>query len=179
MRVLKVFNYRVRSRVLRDGFFFRSVGDRVLFRILSDSVLFKFLSDRVLSRVLSDAVFFDFSVIDSSSSVIDSFFVPSVLFFRYATIFLSKCATTFSLLKKDVLFYITFSKRRSHLTISLTFSNRFQHGRRDFTKTNSEKHEKYLNDRNTAYHTEKNMSSISRFIICTAEYIAVINCVKN
>ena len=49
--------------------------------------------------VLSDTVLFESSVIGSSKKI---------------------------LLKADVLFYIIFSKIRSHLTISFTYFNKFQ-----------------------------------------------------
>ena len=76
------------------------------------------------------------SVIGSSSgsSVIDSSLRPSVLFIGGVAIFLSKHATTFFESKTDVLFYIIFSKRSSHLKISLTCVD-------NFSKTESEKNE--------------------------------------
>ena len=86
----------------------------------SSRVLFRFLSDGVFLRVLSDRIFFESSVIGSSSgsSVIDSSIGPWVLFFRHAAIFYQNVLLIFFLLKVDVLFYITFSKRTLHLKIS-------------------------------------------------------------
>ena len=104
----------------------RVLSDSVLFRFPSNRAFFSFLSDRVLYMVFSDGIFFEFSVIGSAKGfwVIDSSLELSVLFFWYAGTFLSKDAPTF-FVTTDVLFYIIFSKRRSHLTISLTCFNKF------------------------------------------------------
>ena len=73
------------------------------------------------------------------SSAIDSCIVISLLF-PICYYFLAKRPTTFSLLKTDVLFYMMFSKKGSHiLTLSLSSFNKFQHGSIDFNKTNSKK----------------------------------------
>ena len=93
---------------------------RVLFRFDSDRVFFRFLSDkvffRVFLRVLSDRFLFESLGSPSGYSLIASSPGSSVLFFRHAAIFLFKRTTTFWL-KTDVLFYIIFTKRASHLTI--------------------------------------------------------------
>ena len=94
LRVLKLL------RVLL-GFFFRFHNARVLFMFLSDRVL-------LISSVIGSS---------SGSSVIDPSLGSSVLFFQHATIFFQNMLLVF-LFKKDVLFYIIFSKRTSHLIIN-------------------------------------------------------------
>ena len=120
---------------------------RFLFRFHSDRFLFRFLSDRILLGVFSDNVLFESSAIGCSSgfSVIDSSLGSSVLFFRHAARFYQNVLLLF-LLKTDVLFYIIFSKRSSHLTII------------------SEKNEEILAWYRHRILYWKYMSSISRFI---------------
>ena len=97
---------------------FRFHSDRVFFSFVSDRVFFRFLSDRVLLRVLSGTKLFESSVIDfsSGSSIIYSSLGSSVLFFRHVAIYYQNVLLLF-LLKADVLIYIIFSKRTSHVTI--------------------------------------------------------------
>ena len=68
----------------------------------------------VFLRVLSDRLFFRVPINRFFSWVISALFCTCRYF----------CATTF-LLKTDVLFYIIFSRRSSHLTISLMQFNNF------------------------------------------------------
>ena len=121
IRILKSNKDRLATQMsLRVLKLLRVFIDKVLSRCHNDRVLFRFLSDRVLLRVLSSKVLFNSSMIGSSSnsSVMDSFLGLSVLFFRHAAIIFIKTCYYFLLLKADVLFYIIFSKRTSHLTIS-------------------------------------------------------------
>ena len=96
--------------------------------LLESSVIWSFLSPQRYgpSWVLSDMDLLESSVISfsSGSSLIDSSFGSSVLFlsgrqcsfFGVPLLFYQNMLLLF-LLKTDVLFYIIFSKRRSHLTI--------------------------------------------------------------
>ena len=103
-------NDKVFFSALRDGVLFRILSYKVLLRILRVSVLFRVISDRVLFRALSDRVFF---------KVLSGRAVFNVLLMTF------------------VLFYIIFSKRRSHLRISLKCIN-------NRNKTDSEKHNEIL-----------------------------------
>ena len=109
------------------------------FRVLSDKVLFRFHSDGVLFMVLSNRILFESSVIHSSLE-------SPVLFFRHVAIFLLKpAATVFIKNRFSVLHYI----------FIMCFNN--------LKKTDSEKHEEILHDRDKILYW-KYMSSSFQFM---------------
>ena len=105
---------KVLFRVFSDTVVFSVLSDRVLFGFLSDKIFFTFLSDKVFFRVLSDRYIY----CDNS---------PLAPLFNQ-----KNRTTTFFKLKTVGVFYILFSKRRSHLSTTLACFN-------NFNKTDSEK----------------------------------------
>ena len=160
---------KVLFRVFIDRDFFRVFSDTVVFSVLSDRVLFGFLSHRVFFRFLSDKVFFRV-LSDRYIYCVHSPLTP--LFYK------KKQATTILKLKTDDVFYIIFSKRRSHLSTTLACFN-------NFNKTDNEKCEE-MYGRNTKCYIENIDHKLSNLqlvyiadsYIIVNYYTIIIHCIK-